>query len=208
MLDTAFLAASSLACAAGILTPGPNFVAVSHRAISSSEKEAFAVGFGVSLVSALWAATSIFGLGAVFTAIPWTLSAVKLGGAAYLVWLGIQLMRRSRTPLARTSSCESDSSSLRAMRSGVLNNLSNPKSMTFYASVFSSTVPPGASASILLCMVIIVGAIAILWYGSVAFALSVKKASAIYLQGKSATEGVGGMFLIGFGVRQIFCGGK
>jgi threonine efflux protein len=77
---------------AGVVIPGPNFVAVAHKAASSTRSEALAVVAGIVLVSLFWATCAILGVGIVFAAFPWMALVVKIGGAAYLMWFGCRLI--------------------------------------------------------------------------------------------------------------------
>lgn len=202
MLDAVAVLSAAVVCLAGVMSPGPNFVAVTHRAISSSRFEAVAMVFGIALVNALWATMALFGLSLLVTAVPWLFWSIKLMGAAYLVWFGIQLLKRSGQALkpreVPTSVCSFPS----ALRDGIATNLANPKSMAFYASVFSGAVPADASMQTLLSMVVMVGVIAVLWYGSVALVLSADQMAKLYRQRKTILERTCGVFLILLGGRQ------
>jgi threonine efflux protein len=90
----------------------------------------------------------------------------------------------------------------RAFRDGVVTNLSNPKAIVFYASVFAGAVPVGATTGTLVAMVAMVPLIAVCWYGLVAQALSSERAAVVYRRVKPWIERSCGLLLIGFGVRQ------
>ena len=202
MIDFSAVFAASLVCAAGVMSPGPNFVAVTHRAVSAPRPEALALVLGIATVSTLWAGAALFGLGLLFALFPWFFWTVKLLGAAYLVWFGIQLLRRATRPLPERSAATSSESCRRAFRDGIMTNLSNPKAMIFYASVFSAAVPAGASLPTLLAMLAAVALIGAVWYGSVALFLSNVRAVALYRAGKPLIERSCGLLLIVFGLRQ------
>jgi threonine/homoserine/homoserine lactone efflux protein len=55
---------------AGVVIPGPNFVAVAHKAASTTRTEALAVVAGIVLVNLFWASCAILGVGIVFAAFP------------------------------------------------------------------------------------------------------------------------------------------
>jgi threonine efflux protein len=198
---TAVLSAAGV-CLAGVMSPGPNFVAVTHRAISSSRVEAVAMVFGIAMVNGLWAAMALFGLSLLVTSLPWLFWSIKLMGAAYLVWFGIQLLKRSSQPLRPKKLSASTFSLPSALRDGITTNLANPKSMAFYASVFSGAVPADATMETLLAMVMMVCVIAVLWYGCVALVLSADRMANLYRKGKAAVETTCGLFLILLGGRQ------
>ena len=202
MFDTTAVLSASVVCLAGVMSPGPNFVAVTHRAISSSRYEAVAMVLGIAMVNTLWAAMALFGLSLLVTSLPWLFWSIKLMGAAYLVWFGIQLLKRSGHPLKSRELLASASSLPSALRDGIATNLANPKSMAFYASVFSGAVPADPSMETLLAMVVMVGVLAVLWYGSVALVLSADRMANLYRQGKSVVERTCGLFLILLGALQ------
>jgi threonine/homoserine/homoserine lactone efflux protein len=202
MLDTTAIFSAAAVCLAGVMSPGPNFVAVSHRAISSSRAEALAMVFGIAMVNTLWATLALFGLSVLIATLPWLAWSIKVLGATYLVWFGIQLLRRSGQPLRPRELAASGTTFRSALRDGIVTNLANPKSMAFYASVFSGAVPANASAETLLAMVAMVGVIAILWYGGVALALSAERMAELYRRGKKIIERTCGLFLILLGGRQ------
>jgi threonine efflux protein len=202
MLDTVAVLSAAVVCLAGVMSPGPNFVAVTHRAISSSRHEAVAMVFGIALVNTLWASLALFGLSLLVTTLPWLFWSIKLMGAAYLVWFGTQLLKRSGQPLKPREISASLSTFPSALRDGIATNLANPKSMAFYASVFSGAVPADASMQTLLAMLAMVGVMAILWYGSVALVLSADRMAKLYRQGKTFIERSCGVLLILLGGRQ------
>ena len=202
MIDLAAVITASIVCAAGVMSPGANFVAVTHRAVTASRAEVLALVLGVACVSALWASAAVFGLGILFSLFPWLFWSVKLLGAAYLVWFGIRLVRGSRLALPERSMALTRSTFIRAFRDGIVTNLSNPKSMVFYASVFSASVPAGASSATLAAVVLMVPIIAACWYGGVALFLSGQHAAAVYRKGKPLIERACGILLIVFGLRQ------
>lgn len=203
MLDSSVVLSAAIVCVAGVMSPGPNFVAVTHRAISSSRSAAIAMVCGIVMVNMLWATMALFGLGLLISAMPWLYWSIKIMGAGYLVWFGIQLLRRSTKPLPPNRGIATTRATFElALRDGIVTNLANPKSMAFYASVFSGAVPAGASAETLQVMVAMVGTISTLWYGSVALTMSAKRMADLYRNGKLIIERTCGMFLILLGWRQ------
>jgi threonine/homoserine/homoserine lactone efflux protein len=202
MIDFSAVLSVALVCTMAIMSPGPNFVAVTHRAVTAPRVEALVLALGIACVSALWAAAALFGLGLLFALFPWLFLSVKLLGAAYLVWIGIHLLRGAGAPLPERPALHARSSLARAFRSGMLTNLSNPKAMVFYGSVFSAFVPAGTTPATQMAMVATVGTIAALWYCGVAWFLASERAGRFYRRVRPWLEGSCGIFLIAFGVRQ------
>lgn len=202
MLDFSTVMSVAVVCVAGVMSPGPNFVAVTHRAVSSSRFEAIAMVFGIALVNMLWATAAVFGVGLLVASLPWMFWVIKLMGAGYLIWFGVQLLKRSAKPLRTGNTSRTRTTFSAALRDGITTNLANPKSMAFYASMFSGSVPAQASTETLMVLVALVGTIAVIWYGSVALVLSVNRMANLYRRGKSAIERTCGLILILLGCRQ------
>jgi len=87
----------------GILSPGPDFIAVTFAAVTASRRHAAAVATGVVIGNGIWAGAALLGVGTLFALFPSLFVAIKTFGALYLLWLGIQLLLNARKPL-RTSS--------------------------------------------------------------------------------------------------------
>src|SRR5258708_8390423 len=86
VIDSSAVLAVFSVYVAGVVFPGPNFVAVAHKAALSTRTEALAVVAGILLVSLFWATCAILGVGLVFPAFPWVALVVKIGDAASLTW--------------------------------------------------------------------------------------------------------------------------
>lgn len=92
MIDGPAVLTVFLVYLAGVVIPGPNFVAVVHKAVAASRSEALALVAGIVLVNLLWATCAIAGIGVVFATFPWAALFVKVLGAAYLMWFGLRLL--------------------------------------------------------------------------------------------------------------------
>src|SRR4029450_5686705 len=92
-------------------------------------------GLGHTLAAAL-------GLSAILAASSWAFAAVKVAGAAYLIYLGIAALRRPRTPLVAPTL--HPASPWRVYRQGVISNLLNPKVAVFFLAFLPQFVDPGS----------------------------------------------------------------
>lgn len=146
MLDIAwglFIAASLLV----IVTPGQDMVLVMSRSIAQGAAAGVATAAGVSVGLVGHTLLATLGLGAILRASPWLFLVLKFVGAAYLVWLGIALLRMRDATLALPAPARG---SLRRLFSdGALSNLSNPKIAIFYFAFLPQFVPPRAEHSTL-----------------------------------------------------------
>ena len=131
----------ALAALVMVLTPGPNMVYCVSRSLSQGRTAGLIslggvlVGFVVHLLAAS------LGLTALLLAVPIAFDAIKLAGAAYLLWLAWEALRPGgRTPFeARKLAIDSPG---RLFRMGLLTNLLNPKVAMFYLAFFPQFLHP------------------------------------------------------------------
>lgn len=126
-----------------ITTPGQDMILVMSRSIAQGAAAGVVTAAGVSVGLVGHTVLATLGLGAILRTSEWLFVALKLAGAAYLIYLGFQLLRTS-TPelLVRTSSHRSLG---RLFFDGALSNLSNPKIAVFYFAFLPQFVQPGAA---------------------------------------------------------------
>jgi len=188
--------------AVGVVLPGPNFVAVAHKAASTTTREALALVGGVVVVNLFWASCSILGIGIVFATFPWIALAVKVTGAGYLIWFGGRLIFKAGSASAARTSNEGRSLG-QAFRTGVATNIANPKSMAFYAAVFAAAAPKHVSAPTFVGMLATVAIVAAAWYGVVALVFATPSVAARYRRGKAWMDRVCGAMIVALGIRQL-----
>lgn len=136
---TLFIVASLLL----IITPGQDMVLVLSRSVAQGAAAGVATAAGVSVGLVGHTVLATLGLGAVLRASEWLFVALKLVGAAYLVYLGIGLLRSKSAELIVQAG--SNRSLLRLFVDGALSNVSNPKIAVFYFAFLPQFVLPGAA---------------------------------------------------------------
>lgn len=145
----------SFALVAGLLTmvPGLDTALVLRSAISKSRRFAFATAVGISTGAMIWGMAAAVGVSALLAASELAYRALTLAGAAYMVWLGVSLLWKSRhkssTPTAPSGDpmvlTPQKSDLLRGWLTGTGTNLLNPKVGVFYLATIPQFIPPGAS---------------------------------------------------------------
>jgi threonine efflux protein len=203
MIDSSAVTAVISVYIAGVVIPGPNFVAVAHRAASGTRPDAFALVAGIVLVNVFWATCAILGVGIVFAVFPWLALIVKVVGAAYLIWFGSRLIYFSRTTTSDQAPPIMSQGFRSAFLQGLATNIANPKSIAFFAAVFSSAAPAHVSVGTFSAMLATVAIIASSWYGFVALVLSHPAIASTYRRFKAWVDRVCGATIIGLGVRQL-----
>lgn len=196
------LIAFSIAAGLLTITPGLDTALVLRTAAVEGPKKAWLAAIGVFLGTLGWGAMVALGIGALLAASRLAFEVLKWAGAAYLVWLGLNLILKPRNSFELGAAAPAPRSDLGWLWKGALNNLLNPKAGVFYVSFLPQFVPahvPAAPFMFLLAMLHdVLGAI---WFailigatGSIAGAL--QKAAVV----RWLDRLTGGVFL-GFGVR-------
>jgi threonine/homoserine/homoserine lactone efflux protein len=125
-----------------ITTPGQDMILVMSRSIAQGPAAGVATAAGVSVGLVGHTLLATLGLGAILRTSEWAFLALKLVGAAYLVYLGVKLLR------TRSAELHVGASGTRSMRrlftDGALSNIANPKIAVFYFAFLPQFVLPQA----------------------------------------------------------------
>lgn len=184
---------------AAILSPGPALVMAIRTILSGGRRAGIAMGFGLGLVAALWTAAALLGLEAVFTAFPWAYWAMKMLGAAYLLWIAVQMWRGARTAITADIK-----PARRAFRDGVMVQIVNPKSVLFAAAVLVVIFPRDLTLADKGLIILNHFLVEIAFYTLLAFALSTKAAQRRYLAAKVYLDRGAALVMAALGLRLVF----
>jgi threonine/homoserine/homoserine lactone efflux protein len=204
---TGSLFAFLLISLAVITTPGPDTVLTVRNTLIGGRRAGVATALGIVSGQIVWVVATSLGLVALLLASEAIFNAVKLLGAAYLVWLGVQILvaclRRGGD--ATTAQGQARPGGLRlaaAYRQGLISNLSNPKMAAFFASVLPQIAAEGQGMmSALVALGCVFAALTLAWLSL--YTLVIARAGAAFQQSAARRwlDGVMGTALIGLGVR-------
>lgn len=160
------LVAYVLAASLLTITPGFDTALVLRTSTMEGARKAALAALGISVGCLSWGAAVALGLGALLAASELAYDMLKWAGAAYLAWLGIQLLRKPRSDFSPDLSAASSapaSNPLSWFCQGLVGNLLNPKVGVFYVSFLPQFVPmdmPVAGYTFMLAMIhVVLGAI-------------------------------------------------
>ncbi len=137
------LLAFNLTLLAAIASPGPSLLFLIRTSMAEGRAAGIAAAMGLAAMASLWTLAALLGLDALFSLFPWAYTAVKLGGAAYLILIAIQTWRHARAPISAVATASRG----RAFRQGMLVNLANPKSVLFSAAVIVVIFPASLTSA-------------------------------------------------------------
>jgi len=183
-----------------ICTPGPDTALTVRNSLLGTRRAGIFTALGVSTGQLVWTFAASIGIAALLVASEPAFQALKLVGAAYLIWLGVQTLWsvvRRRSP-ARASEPRRAVSVRQAWRQGVLSNLGNPKSAAFFTSLLPQF---GDSFVVLLALGLLYSALTLTWLSG--YAVAVARAGEVLRRDRvrRALDAVTGAVLIAFGIR-------
>jgi threonine/homoserine/homoserine lactone efflux protein len=140
----AFLAVSAVV----ICTPGQDTALTIRNTLGGGRRSGIATAGGVAMGQAVWTIAASLGVVALLSASEPVFRALKLAGAAYLVFLGAQSLYAAarRHEHTRTLGCGGPIAPRRALRQGAISNLGNPKMAVFFASLLPQFTPAGTTS--------------------------------------------------------------
>jgi threonine efflux protein len=153
-----------------LILPGPDFVVVVRSSMTRGASGGLLTTVGVSIGLGLYATLSLLGLSAVLVEYQWLTWAVRLLGGAYLIYLGVKLLRTKPVNVAG----EAVQAPVRgsALVFGFLVTLTNPKAIVLFASVFATAVTASTPLWLMVLMIGLVVVSSLAWYSIVALFMS------------------------------------
>ncbi|NUU33564.1 LysE family translocator [Pseudomonas sp. C2B4] len=134
-----------MALAVVYLLPGPDMILLLQTGARQGKGAALATAVGLAIARGCHVALAALGLAALFKAAPWTFDVVRLAGAAYLLWIGIQCLRTTMLPNLNGSNATGEPPRYReAIQRGLLTNLLNPKALLFCSVLLPQFINPQA----------------------------------------------------------------
>jgi len=197
------LVAFALAAFVIIVVPGPSVLFVVGRALSLGRGPAFASVVGNALGVYAVAVLVTVGLGSIVRRSELAFTAVKVVGAAYLVWLGIQAIRHRHDLVDALSATPVRTSWWRAARQGFVVGFANPKALIMFGTVLSQFVDRPARQVPQQMLLLALVALVIALVSDTAWVLAASRARTWFgtdPRRLAMVGGTGGLAMIGVGV--------
>ncbi|MCA8933606.1 MAG: LysE family translocator [Rhodospirillaceae bacterium] len=184
-----------------VVTPGPNTLIVAHTTMSQGRAVAARLVVGTLAATAGWVVFGLFGLTALVAAAPDALAVGKVVGGAYLAYLGIRLLWKTRQRRAFEPNPADAPPLAHPFRVGFLTNATNPKTAAFIASIFVASFPahpePWLDAVVLAIMLTMSAS----WYAIMMVVLGRPTFARAYRRARVWIDRAAGAIFLGFGVR-------
>jgi threonine/homoserine/homoserine lactone efflux protein len=203
MTPTLAILAIAGAIAVGAASPGPSFVMVMRTALARSRADGAAAAFGMGIGGVIFCSLALLGMRAVFAQAPWLYLGFKIAGGGYLLYLALRMWMGARQPFSAEAGATARPQVLKSFLLGLATQLSNPKTLVFYGSVFA-LLPAQLPVWSYLVLPPIIMTIETGWYLIVALVFSLGRPRAAYLRWKTWVDRVAAGVMAALGLKLIF----
>ncbi|HET7698857.1 MAG TPA: LysE family translocator [Vicinamibacterales bacterium] len=156
-----------------VATPGASTAVVLRNAVAGGTRAGLATAIGANAGSVCYGLLTAFGVSVVLQRWPMVWVALRIGGTAYLAYLGIRSLRGARTGTAPAALSAPSAPPVaapplaRSASEGFITNVLNPSIATFYLAILPDFIPRGAPfAASALTLTAIHVALAITWHST------------------------------------------
>jgi threonine/homoserine/homoserine lactone efflux protein len=183
-----------------VVSPGPSFLITARTAVVRSRSDGVKVAAGLASGTVVWAGAALFGLNALFHVMPILFMGMKLVGALFLLWIAFQIFSHAKEPLTLDGEGAQGNPFVR----GFLVQISNPKVMVFFGSIFIAMLPASPPLWLLLALLAVVTFNEFWWYSVVSLFFGAGPVRVFYIKAKSWIDRVTGAFLGVLGLRLLW----
>ncbi|MEW1748952.1 LysE family translocator [Streptomyces angustmyceticus] len=196
-----FLAAAGV-LAVLTMVPGPDMAVTTKQALTSGWQDGLRTVGGITAGLLLWGVLTVVGLAAVLAASATAYTLVKLAGAVYLAFLGVQALWHSRRGRSGAPAPDAPAPAGNPWRTGLVSNVFNPKIAVFYTGLLPTLAPSGLSSQTGMALLVLLHALlTLVWLSGYVMLLARARAFFDRPAVRRAMDRVTGIVLIGFGIK-------
>ena len=184
------------------LSPGPDVLLIAKTSASTSRANTLKTILGISVGIVVWVVLTLLGFTVLMQQFPWIQQVLMLLGGVFLARMGWAMLNGGLKTLKQETNLD-DGQLLAAPDSknhfllGLLTNLSNPKTLIYFSSVFSLALSSSASAHLKTQLAVIIPIQTFLVFALFMLIMSMPKIKAAYQRSGSYIDIIsGGLFLI------------
>lgn len=188
-----------------VATPGASTAIVLRNSLAGGTRSGVATAAGANAGSVLYGLVTAVGVSAALQRWPLIWTALRIGGAAYLAWLGVRSLQRAATYVQHTSTAvasEPPPAFSRSVRDGFVTNVLNPSIATFYLLIVPQFIPRGVpfltSALVLTAIHV---SLAMTWHVTWAAAGGTLSATLSRTRPRRVLEAISGMALLALALK-------
>ena len=184
-----------------LVSPGPDFVVACRNSLLYSRTIGIYTAMGFGLGICVHISYAVFGLSWLIANNELIFTVIQYLGAFYLMLIGIQSLRSFQSHIGQeTATASSRISPFRAVRTGFITNVLNPKATLFFLSLFSTMLNPTVGELTLVVIAVLLVVTTILWFSLVALLISHPRFTTVLKRYEKTVHHFFGVLLIGIGV--------
>lgn len=201
------LASVGLVHMLAVMSPGPSFLVTAQTAVARSRGDGIRVALGLGAGTVVWVTAALLGLNILFHQFPLLFVGMKVAGALFLLWIAYQIFRHAADPLDLDDEAATSVSGHNPLLRGFLTQISNPKVVVFFGSIFIAMLPSDVPDWMIVALIVLVTLNEVVWYSLVSLFFGSSPVRRFYLKAKRWIDRVTGAFLGVLGLRLLWQAG-
>lgn len=185
------------------LSPGPDVLLIAKSAASTTRANTLKIIAGISVGIVAWVVLTLSGFTVLVGQFPWIQQVLMLVGGLFLAKMGWAMFNGGLKSLKKVASLESDNESEATKNYfmlGLLTNLSNPKTLIYFSSVFSLALSSSAGTGLKTQLAIIIPIQTFLVFSLLMLILSMPKIKSLYQRSGAYIDVISGLLFLGFAI--------
>lgn len=190
-----------------VVAPGPDFAVTIRQSVRFDRWVGICTALGIGAGISVHVLYTLLGVGALMHTLPWLLTGAKVVGGAYILYLGVSLLRsQPKSILEGDNAAEEpphEQTLLKAFTTGFLTNATNPKATLFFLAIFTTIISTDTPLNIQALYGVWMCFVNALWFVIVALFFSSNKVRMLFMRMGHWFERTMGVILILFAGRLI-----
>ncbi len=184
------------------LSPGPDVLLIAKSAASTTRRNTLKIILGISVGIVLWVILTLAGFTVLIKQRPWIQQILMLLGGLFLARMGWGMLQAGRATLKQKTVWEMGA--VQTVQNyfllGLLTNLSNPKTLVYFSSVFSLALSSSASSSIQSQLAVLIPVQTFLTFAIFMWIMSLPRIKALYQRSGGYIDLLSGVLFLLFAV--------
>ncbi|WP_288095070.1 LysE family translocator [Pseudomonas sp.] len=190
-----------------VVAPGPDFAVTIRQSVRFGRMIGICTALGIGAGISVHVLYTLLGVGALMHTTPWLLTVAKVVGGAYILYLGVSLLRSKPKTVAEGNNDANEpyveQTMLKAFTTGFLTNASNPKATLFFLAIFTTLISATTPLKIQALYGVWMCFVNALWFVIVALFFSSARVRLLFMRMGHWFERTMGVVLILFAGRLI-----
>ena len=183
------------------LSPGPDVLLIAKSSASTSRANTLKIIFGISVGIVVWVVLTLLGFTVLIEQFPWIQQVLMLIGGLFLARMGWAMLNGGLKNLKQETRLDDDQQAVPDSKNhfllGLFTNLSNPKTLIYFSSVFSLALSSSASIHLKTQLAVIIPLQTFLVFALFMLIMSMPKIKNVYQRSGIYIDIIsGGLFLI------------